>query len=262
MSESAGATLVNPTYHAESTGDRLLIRMAATFANLDAADADVMTFLQESGAAVDGFATRLLLREAALNAVVHGSRMDPQREVRLSVALAGRGPVLTVEDDGPGFSWRERLVTGTPTDAGGRGLALMRTYAAEMRFNDCGNQIVLRCPLRRGEGGPAMRNSEMTHPEADCAITLLQPTEDIVASRVDAFQREIQAQLDAGHLHLAVDLAGVSAIDSRGLAVFMVNHKRLKVRGGTLTVLTRNENFKHLFHVMRLDEHFAVVESL
>lgn len=91
---------------------------------------------------------------------------------------------------------------------------------------------------------------------------VVRPQQDIVASTVDEFRGELQALIDAGRTQLAIDLANVSMIDSKGLAVFMMCHKSLVNRGGALVVVTDNEDFKHLFHVMRLDEQFVVTESL
>ncbi|MCD4670617.1 MAG: STAS domain-containing protein, partial [Actinomycetia bacterium] len=75
-------------------------------------------------------------------------------------------------------------------------------------------------------------------------------------------RKELQSLIEGGQVNLAIDLADVGIIDSKGLAVFMMCHKSVSSRGGKLTVLTTNEDFKHLFHVMRLDEHFTVAESL
>jgi anti-anti-sigma factor len=93
-------------------------------------------------------------------------------------------------------------------------------------------------------------------------MLVLYPRHDIVASRLDEFRREVQAVIDAGHMRLAIDLDGVSIIDSKGLAMLMMCYKSVTARGGALTVVTPNDDFKHLFHLMRLDEHFTVVDTL
>jgi anti-anti-sigma factor len=93
-------------------------------------------------------------------------------------------------------------------------------------------------------------------------VLVIRPKQDIVASQLDDFRKQLQSLIDDGRVNLAIDLADVGIIDSKGLAAFMMCHKSVSARGGHLTVLTTNENFKHLFHVMRLDEQFTVAETL
>lgn len=102
----------------------------------------------------------------------------------------------------------------------------------------------------------------MLQTEERSDVVVIRPQQDIVASYVDEFRGELQAIVEGGRTRLVIELDGVSIIDSKGLAVFMLCHKSVSTRGGSLTVVTTNEDFKHLFHVMRLDEHFAVVDSL
>jgi anti-sigma B factor antagonist len=87
-------------------------------------------------------------------------------------------------------------------------------------------------------------------------------TGDIVASTIDEIRRALQPVVAAGAPRVVLDLNGVGMIDSRGLAVFMQCHNSLTARGGALTVLTDNPDFKQLFHVMRMDQHFTVTEAL
>ncbi len=79
----------------------------------------------------------LALREAVINAMVHGNRQDPTLNVH--VTLTSQGPLFqaTVRDEGAGFdpdgepdptSNENRLNTS------GRGLLLMRAFVDEVRF--------------------------------------------------------------------------------------------------------------------------------
>ncbi len=133
-----------PVFDTEKAPARLSIRMSATLEAIDRADETVSAFLEQSGAAVDLFAMRILLREAVLNAVTHGSGTDPSRTVELTVELDERSAVLTVRDSGPGFVWQARGTEFDITGDGGRGLALMQIYASEMTYSDKGNHVVLR----------------------------------------------------------------------------------------------------------------------
>lgn len=93
-------------------------------------------------------------------------------------------------------------------------------------------------------------------------ITIVKPTQSLVASQIETFRAELNGLVQQGAIHLAIDLAGVEMIDSKGLAVFMQCHKTVAARGGSLTVLTASPDYQFMFHAMRLDEHFSVREVL
>ena len=128
--------------------------MGASLANIDRADRVVERFLGQCGLAVDVFAVRILLREAVLNAVVHGSASDPSREVTVELAADPDGVVLTVGDSGPGFDWSSGISSVGFDDDGdrGRGIALMRIYASKMLYNQAGNCVTLRRDVAKPAG--------------------------------------------------------------------------------------------------------------
>lgn len=138
------ASSSQPRFEATRTPAGLHLEMAACLTNIDAADAQVSALLQDRDAPVDRFAVRILLREAALNAVTHGSGQDAAKQVRIDVTLGAAEVELRVEDDGPGFAWQERPPTFDVMGDGGRGLALMHMYASAVEFNERGNCVVLR----------------------------------------------------------------------------------------------------------------------
>ncbi|MGA3019266.1 MAG: ATP-binding protein [Bryobacteraceae bacterium] len=116
-------------------------------ATLQAAEEFFVEFRRKSQALLDRvncFAAELLVREALINAVVHGCQTDPGKQVRCSLRLTGRRLLLAVEDDGDGFDWREAW--GRPaavSDCSGRGIEILRKYANRVRYNDRGNAVTI-----------------------------------------------------------------------------------------------------------------------
>lgn len=102
----------------------------------------------------------------------------------------------------------------------------------------------------------------MTQTGATAEMFVVKPGRDIVVSYVETFRRELLSLIEQGHLNLVIDLNGVSMIDSKGLAIFMLCYKSLSAKGGKLTVLTSDQDLRYLFKVMRMDEMFTVAESL
>ncbi len=98
----------------------------------------------------------------------------------------------------------------------------------------------------------------MTLIEKQQETTNVIPEGKITASNADEFRQQLLDLFKEGHHNLIINLNKVDMIDSKGLSVFIVCHKTLSEQGGALTVVTDNQDFRDLFHVMRLDEHFTV----
>ena len=98
------------------------------------------------------FAVELLLREALNNAVIHGSKNDPGKELKCEMEITPIEIILKVIDQGPGFNWpaalamKQHSVTET-----GRGIAVFQSYATSFTFNQSGNCITIRRAFATGE---------------------------------------------------------------------------------------------------------------
>ena len=79
----------------------------------------------------------LALREAVINAMVHGNRQDPS--LKVYVTLTSQGPVFqaTVRDEGDGFDpdhEPDPTANENLLNTSGRGLLLMKAFVDEVRF--------------------------------------------------------------------------------------------------------------------------------
>lgn len=92
------------------------------------------------------FHVRLALDEALANAVKHGNRLDPSKRVTLRYSISHERVVISIEDEGEGFSVAS---VADPTDnenldkPGGRGLLMMRSFMTQISYNDSGNCVTL-----------------------------------------------------------------------------------------------------------------------
>jgi serine/threonine-protein kinase RsbW len=94
----------------------------------------------------DLFDVRLALEEAIVNAVKHGNRNDPAKQVRVRYRVTAEEVEAEVEDQGPGFD-----PGGLPDPTAlenlerpcGRGVFLIRCYTSWMRYNERGNCLTL-----------------------------------------------------------------------------------------------------------------------
>jgi serine/threonine-protein kinase RsbW len=94
----------------------------------------------------DCFGVRLALEEALVNAIKHGNRMDPTKQVYVSCSLSTQKITVVIEDQGDGFKLDE---VPDPTEdenldkPGGRGIMLIRSFMTSIEYNDKGNRMTM-----------------------------------------------------------------------------------------------------------------------
>ncbi len=92
----------------------------------------------------DIFAVHLALEEAFLNAMKHGNKMDPKKEIKVDYAVNTDRVEISMMDQGEGF---EPMDIPDPRrgenlyKTEGRGLLLMRSYMDVIEYNESGNCV-------------------------------------------------------------------------------------------------------------------------
>jgi serine/threonine-protein kinase RsbW len=113
--------------------------------------AEAMTHL--SYPSKDIFGVRLSLEEALVNAIKHGNKGDPARQVWVRALVTVEQVLVEVQDEGSGFDPARVADPLSPEGLDrscGRGLLLMRRYLSSVRWNERGNAVTL-CKRRDGE---------------------------------------------------------------------------------------------------------------
>ncbi len=89
----------------------------------------------------------IALTEAVNNAIQHGNKADPSKQIDISFRLKDKQAVFTVQDQGCGFNYNQLPDPTNPENIenpNGRGVFLMRNLADEVEFNDNGNMVSLK----------------------------------------------------------------------------------------------------------------------
>jgi serine/threonine-protein kinase RsbW len=92
----------------------------------------------------DIFAVHLALEEAFINAIKHGNKMNPDKEVKINYSVSLDKVEISMTDQGDGFDPEaipdprcgENLYKSE-----GRGLLLMQSYMDVVEFNERGNSV-------------------------------------------------------------------------------------------------------------------------
>jgi len=121
---------------------------------------EVMRVVKEMGCAEgQEFDIELALREALANAIKHGSKNDPSKQIECCVACdKDRGMLLVVRDPGRGFDPKElpSPVRGENVfSTHGRGIYLINQLMDEVRFEKGGTEIhmIKRAPGNGSSSG-------------------------------------------------------------------------------------------------------------
>ena len=92
----------------------------------------------------DIFAVHLALEETFANAIQHGNKMNPEKEVKIDYSVSLDKVEISMTDQGDGF---DPDVIPDPRygknlyKANGRGLLLIRSYMDAVEFNEQGNRV-------------------------------------------------------------------------------------------------------------------------
>ena len=126
----------------------------ATLQAVEGVAQSIMALASEMGCGEGHFLEiELALREALVNAVIHGNRQDPAKKIDVRCfCQPDRGMLLVVEDEGAGFDPKE---VPDPTQAErlfathGRGLFMIRHAMDRVRFSRSGRRVTMVKRLRR-----------------------------------------------------------------------------------------------------------------
>jgi serine/threonine-protein kinase RsbW len=99
------------------------------------------------------FAVRIALEEGLVNAIKHGNKGDPGKQVRVEATITPDRAEITIEDEGPGFD-RARVPDPTCDEnicrPSGRGILLIESYMNDVRWDRGGRRIRM---MKRNEPG-------------------------------------------------------------------------------------------------------------
>ena len=88
----------------------------------------------------------IAVTESVTNAIIHGNKLNPKKNVRLGVLLEKRFIKFTIEDEGTGFNYKELpnpLLSENINKPNGRGIFLIKSLCDEIIFKSNGRCLEL-----------------------------------------------------------------------------------------------------------------------
>jgi len=128
---------------------RFSFKLPSTMDSVAEIEATAEKLTQSAGLDEDeSFRVVMAVREAALNAVLHGNGYDPNKQISASFENTGKSIVVKIADEGEGLDADhlpdplapENLLRGT-----GRGIFLIRSFMDEVHFRQLhpGTEVTL-----------------------------------------------------------------------------------------------------------------------
>jgi len=128
---------------------RMKFSLSSTMESVSEVEAAAEKLATEAGIEEDDrFHVTMAVREAAVNAVLHGNEYDPSKKITVSLENTGDALVFKVADEGKGLDPEtlpdplapENLLRGT-----GRGIFLIRSFMDEVHFRQLhpGTEVTL-----------------------------------------------------------------------------------------------------------------------
>ncbi len=120
-------------------GERLSYRLDSTLETVDNAEQTATRIASESGFAEEEvMQIAMAVREAAVNAVLHGNAYDPEKKIDLEFERTNKGLVITIRDQGKGLDPAkipDPLAPENLLKTSGRGIFLIRSFMDDVQIN-------------------------------------------------------------------------------------------------------------------------------
>jgi serine/threonine-protein kinase RsbW len=141
---------------------RVSLTLDSTLETVNNAETTASNLATEAGFAdEDVMKIAMAVREAAINAVLHGNAYDPAKKVSLQFERTGGDLVITIKDQGKGIDLNaipDPLAPENLLKTSGRGIFLIRSFMDEVQINPSAAGTEIK--LIKHVHGPAVGGKE------------------------------------------------------------------------------------------------------
>ena len=123
----------------DSMSNRSRMTLESDLSNVDPVEAKAEQMAREAGFDDDTSSQiAMVVREAVINAILHGNKRDPAKQVRVGFELNDEALRIWIADEGPGLdpdTVPDPLAPENILRSSGRGIFLMRAIMDEVHFH-------------------------------------------------------------------------------------------------------------------------------
>ncbi len=175
---------------------------------------------------------------------------------------------IMISDDSPKFD--PTLLTEPRTDQpledrepGGLGWFLIKKImdGLDYEYVDSHNRL---CMTKRITVGMAAKTNQLSFPSHELRghIWVVTPTGRLDSNTGPLLETTLADHLNNKHVHLIVNMAGVSYISSGGLKVLLSAHKKARVKGGALVLADLTPRVVEVVELLGFDQLFGIVPTV
>jgi serine/threonine-protein kinase RsbW len=133
------------------TGELYTLQLPSSYESITLLENLIEEIADKFKVSEDSFANMMTcLNEAAINAIVHGNKLDPNKKVIVNADVDAKRAVWTITDEGEGFDFNN-LPDPTAEEnlekLTGRGVFILKHLADQCIFNARGNEVELHFKL-------------------------------------------------------------------------------------------------------------------
>lgn len=141
----------NNSFDSVQTGELFTLQLPSTYESITLLENLIEEIADKFSVSEDIFANMMTcLNEAAINAIVHGNKLDPNKKVIVNADVDGKRAIWTLTDEGDGFDYNH-LPDPTAEEnlekLTGRGVFILKHLADQCIFNAKGNEVELHFKL-------------------------------------------------------------------------------------------------------------------
>ena len=246
----------------------------STLESVDGAEKAALDAAREAGFDEDEQARiGMAVREAMVNAVVHGNRYSAHKKVRFSVAIEDRRFIARIADDGDGFDYEnipDPLAPENLLHGSGRGIFLIRSFVDEFQVRrraPAGTEVTL---IKRR----SFKDYRQVTDEEAFSVSVKLSTRQVddvsvvdVAGRItlgdgsSALRDAVRDLVGKDRKKILLNLADVSYIDSSGIGELVSGFTTVTNNGGQLKLLGLTKRVQDLLQITKLYTVFDVHED-
>ncbi len=143
----------------DSTTSRVSLTLGSSLESVDAIGRTAEDFAQRAGFDTDTVPNIVMaVREAAINAVLHGNAYNPEKCIAVSFEVGSDGLTVRIADQGTGLdpnSLPDPLAPENILRSSGRGIFLIRSFMDEVHFRQLHPGTELTLIKHRAQAQPA-----------------------------------------------------------------------------------------------------------